>query len=54
MIHGMPVKLYFMKCSERCSENMLTHALLSLLFFSRGFIQIRFGNFDFFVFVFVL
>ena len=28
---------------------MLTHALLSLLFFNHGFIQIRFGPFDFFV-----
>ena len=36
---------------NRSSENKLTHAFLSFLFFSRGFIQIHFGLFDFFVFV---
>ena len=34
------------------SENMLSHALLSSLFFSHGFIQIRFGLFEFFCFYF--
>ena len=29
---------------------MLAHALLSLLVFKHGFIQIRFGIFEFFVF----
>ena len=37
--------------ANRSSENKLTHAFLPFLFFSHGFIQIRFGLFDFFVFV---
>ena len=36
---------------NRSSENKLTHAFLSFLCFSRGFIQIHFGLFDFFCFV---
>ena len=36
---------------KRSSENKLTHAFLSFLFFSHCFIQIRFGLFDFSVFV---
>ena len=35
---------------NRSSGNMLTHALLSFQFFTYGFIQIRFGLFDFFCF----
>ena len=38
---------------NRSSENMLSHALLSSLFFSHGFIQIRFGLFDFYCFCFM-
>ena len=32
------------------SKNMLVHALLSLLVFKFGFVQIHLGIFDFFVF----
>ena len=36
---------------NRSSENKLTHAFLSFLFFSHSLIQLHFGLFDFFVFV---
>ena len=38
---------------NRSSENMLTHTLLSFLLFKHGFIQIRFGLFEFFSFCFI-
>ena len=47
MINSVKLSVY------RSFESMLTHALLSFLFFSRGFIQIRFDLCDF-CFVFVL
>ena len=38
---------------NRSSEKMLSHALLSSLFFSHDFIQIRFALFEFFCFCFM-
>ena len=37
---------------NRSSEKVLTPALLSLMFFSHGLIEIRFGLLDYFLFLF--